>query len=463
MSKEYSVRAAGDDGVTFWIVPVSKLTSVLRQTPETAVAVCIIDEFTVDTPRERYRTARSPVVKHMITQATPQALEEATRGMRSWLKELLGGTLHAPSCIHRLVRERSMSEAQLAAEQLCKLDLLTVTAFRAPVRADLAALVPPQLDVYFGKSRRATLTSYLQNSDADLVPANFANVLLSMLQNARVSAAASERLVTHLQSSSANDLASLAALVRALAPTEAGRDHERAVVERVATKITEFEEGCVVCYEESPPDRIRICGQCGCCTCAGCFGRMARCPWCRAEKPALIARPDALVRRVASPVLGEEARTLAEALAQGLCATHDQFTNLRTAMHALVRFGFRRTLLLLSTSHGAMLQHVEPMLARISTVVGFGVLRVDARLTGKGTAFARAMEAFESPDPAPLAMVCLGMQTTLLTGTDLTHADSLVTVGSIPNHVLTQALGRTFRPRASRDNRKPIAMVKICS
>ena len=50
-----------------------------------------------------------------------------------------------------------------------------------------------------------------------------------------------------------------------------------------------------------------------------------------------------------------------------------------------------------------------------------------------------------------------------LTGTDLTYADSIVTVGNIARATLTQALGRLFRPRASRDNARPIVMVRVYS
>jgi hypothetical protein len=44
---------------------------------------------------------------------------------------------------------------------------------------------------------------------------------------------------------------------------------------------------------------------------------------------------------------------------------------------------------------------------------------------------------------------------------NLDVVDAIVTVGEIPNNILTQAIGRTFRPRADRDNSRPMLMVKV--
>ena len=74
-----SAALALRDTIVFWVVPVDKLNTVLRAHPDVTVAVCVTDEFIVDTPRERGRTLQSPVINRLITQATPQDLGTALR------------------------------------------------------------------------------------------------------------------------------------------------------------------------------------------------------------------------------------------------------------------------------------------------------------------------------------------------------------------------------------------------
>lgn len=156
--------------VTIWLLPMKKLLEVLRATPEVVVPMCVLDEFTVDTPRERYLTDTSPVLKQMILQATPQAFEKATHGTGTCLKEVSGGPLSALSQIPRLIQQRCWKHAQLTMKQACLLDLMTVVSpFRALVHQDLAALMPPSLVVHFVTSRRLTMASHLLEATTDLL------------------------------------------------------------------------------------------------------------------------------------------------------------------------------------------------------------------------------------------------------------------------------------------------------
>ena len=82
----------------------------------------------------------------------------------------MDGYLIAPNYIGTLIRRRQWTDAQTACEQLCKLDLMTVTPFRDLVRDDLKMLVPPSLNVMCLRSRRFTYTAALAESSVDWSP-----------------------------------------------------------------------------------------------------------------------------------------------------------------------------------------------------------------------------------------------------------------------------------------------------
>lgn len=474
MSKHYSVGVAAQcrDTITFWVLPVGKLNSVLRTHPETAVAVCITDEFTVDTPRERSRTSHSFVINQGITQATPQALSQATTGARSWLKELMGGALIAPSRIDHLLRQRSFSAAQLAVEQLCRLDLMTLTAFRDRVRDDLAALVPPSLHVHFAKSRRTTMASFLEQSQTDFVPANFANVLVAHLQPFRPTLESVQRLRDHL----AQHVGSVEILAECILSVESTvyPPPDVNLLTRLSNRLLEYQEGCAVCFEQNDDTaNVRIFGCCGCCTCTACFSRVSRCPFCRADVPTRVTRADAMMVEeeeeeephtpTVVPDTLEEGATFAESLSRHVDESNTQLVNLVSTLKIMTHFAYRRILLIaempIHYTNGDYF--IERHMGHIASQTGIRLIRVDHRLSGKGTEFARIKKLFDSDDPVPMALVCSGHKTGFLVGTDLAHADSIVTVGHIPDSILTQSLGRVFRPRASRDNTKPVVMVKV--
>ena len=260
MSKHYSIRAASqlpENHVIFWVVPVSKLNfGISHETPETALAVCITDEYTVDTPKEKFRTLHSKVIKNMITQATPQALQDATRGNRSMLKDLFGGWLYGPSDIVRLVRTRSFTQAQLACEQLCNLDLMTLTHFRDLIRMDLSALVPPWLQVNFVKSKRFTLSSFILGSEVDMVPASFSNVLLKCTRRFLFSRNSMLRFQRTIEA----PVVTPDIVVHALETLKSDNPGVGAAgtlyIDRVIERIGEFSSVCPICLMDDPKELI---------------------------------------------------------------------------------------------------------------------------------------------------------------------------------------------------------------
>ena len=89
------------------------------------------------------------------------------------------------------------------------------------------------------------------------------------------------------------------------------------------------------------------------------------------------------------------------------------------------------------------------------------IVPVDALVNGKGSRFAKVKTVYDSPDPAPMALLSIGTNGRFLAGTDLGHTKALITVGAIPDKMLVQALGRVFRPVPGRDPTQPIHMFKI--
>ena len=97
----------------------------------------------------------------------------------------------------------------------------------------------------------------------------------------------------------------------------------------------------------------------------------------------------------------------------------------------------------------------------IEEKTGYTILAVTEMMTtGKGTKFAAVKRKFDDKGTSGVAMMCYG-NPAFLTGTNMDMVDVMVTVGAIKPDILTQAIGRVFRPRAGRDNTKPMVMVRI--
>lgn len=457
MSKNYSVQTAAQmptDTLVFWIVPLTKLNDVLRATPDIAVAFGVTDEFSVDTPRERSRTAKSQVLKQLITQATPQALAKATRGARSWLRDLLGGELIPPNEIRQMVKRRDYVGAHTACQQLCMLDLMTLTTpFRARVRDDLAAMVPATLETYVVRSRRLTFASHLTGAHTDMVPASLANVLVSYLRLyyptndslVALRGAVEERVV------SPAELETLVRRVETMNPRLA----DVTVVDRLVERLREFSSSCPICLTDNPTDP-KVFGCCGYCVCADCFDACrGYCAFCRTNLPERADYPPSQFAEEAADPLDTFVRRLRA------CTSVEarQIVNVTHTVHALVASGRRRLLLVVEKVEWARSSYEYIDASALGRATGVVIERV--HVVGKGTDFAHTKRRFDSPDPKPMALLCEGVDPAFLVGTNLDHADALVVVGHIPANILDQAIGRIFRPRPSRDNSRPMVAVQV--
>lgn len=473
--KRTSVLAASQypsDTVVFWVIPPGKLKEVLRASPEVAVAVLIADEYTVETPREKSRCMSSNVLNSMITQATPQALQLATHGNRSWLKDVFGGALCAPNEITKFVRYRQFTQAQLACEQACMLDLMTLSFFRKPIRYDLMHLLPPSLMVYFVKSKRRTLSSLLMNTEVDMVPATLANVLYKCVRTEISCIFNFQSIQKFRETVSANVLTPdviADALKTLLADNETVpfADVAKTKLDRLMTKVTEFSRSCPICFEENRVD-VRIFGCCGYCVCQRCFESCrSRCAFCRTEVPNLLSKTD--VELVPSesrmlPHVSTVEGTFHDALTRATSPMKDQFFNFVSTLYVAQEKGYKRLLILIE-SVDVGTQQIDKILKleKVQDATGVRIHRIDHILTGKGGEFTHIKRAFDTNTSECIALLSYGMRHDLLVGTNLDHVDMIVSVGAFGSSIMTQSVHRVFRPRASRDNTVPIAFVKIYS
>jgi hypothetical protein len=474
LGKNHSVRLAAtypEHVIVFWVIPVSKLNTVLRDAPDVAIAVCITDEYIVDTPRERFRSMHSKVMKHMITQATPQALVQATSGSRSMLKEVFSGCLIPPHTIDALLQNRYYSQAQLACEQLCQLNLMTLTHFRDLIRKDLETLVPKALHVHFLKSRRFTLSSLLLEMEVDMIPASFGNVLMKCVRDMLFTEGV-RQFQQNIQVPVLTPQTVISELKKLQYANQSAPQHTVVKMERLISRIREFAMACPICFSEDV-EGMNIFGCCGYCVCNVCFDACKlRCAFCRKTVPSSLRRQD--VTDDTPPDTNDEVypvcltlptmNTLHDNLKHVCSYRYKQVTNLTLALQVLVHHKYTRFLIVIERdvhTYGNLGDAID--IKRIVEVSGIQITRVDMLMTGKGTEFTKVKKRFDTVSTTPLGMLSYGMDPNLLIGTNFDYVDVMVTVGRIKTNILTQAINRVFRPRSSRNNSRPMTMVKIYS
>lgn len=473
IGKKTSVKEAGErpsNVVVYWFIPVKRLGEVLRQTPDMGVAFIICDEFTVDPPRERSASRRSNVLKYLVPIATPHDLHSATNG-RTFLSELFNGPVRAPRDLVRMIKCHKYSEAQHIADQLCQLELSTFTPFRNWLRLDLKELVPKGFRTIFVKSKRCTLSSFLLQSDTDLLPASPENVVFSILDGYRLTDE-SNVLIKDAFSGDTVDISKLdAALSHAV--SQVSLPHYKRMFEdvvfRLRQRLIEFQTECPVCFGSRSNMRIFKC--CGYVVCESCYERVnSTCFFCRMQVDDTVARssvPTFLPSSPAAPLAAEEEDVppnMYEDIKASTITTNTQLQNLANTFECLYRHDKKRVLMVVN-SDGSVHQSEYSQDAVTSALrsTGFRAVVVDKMLNGKGTDFARFKTVFDSDDPCPIVLCCFTMASQLLIGTNLDRVDACVTVGSIPDKMLIQSLGRVFRPLASRDNTQWFPMIRIYS
>lgn len=458
--------------ITIWVVPVERIMTVLRHDPSVTIPVLIIDEFTEKTPKQRSVTDQSFVMKHMILQATPKALQDTTCGNTSLLKEEFGGYLHGPCDLKHLVRRREWKDAQRTASNIVKLDLMTLTPFRLLVREELRHLIPVGIQVTFLHSRRVTMAAHLTNSDTDVVPANFANIILSSVGAFYPDDKSRELLKSTLD----NGIVTPSHLVDVLETcTSKCPNKDRAIIKRLQTRLTEFETECPICKDDKMTNPNMF-GCCGYCVCDDCFQICDnRCPFCRTkvrtvipiedviddgERDTMEERRRELLRRTEDdkyPAMSGQDIVLSP---QNL-RSNNILANITHAIHHLSYHGHRRLLIVLERPYYGTDLSLQLDLHRLSSVTGVVITRIDTMLSGKADVFSNVKREFDSPNPCPMALLCFGVMDTFMVGTDLASADGIVIAGSIQDSIMTQAISRTLRPNAQRDNSRPLPQINI--
>ncbi len=470
IGKSASVKIALDaspNTITFWVVPTKRLRDVLCEHPHIAVALCVTDEFTVDVPRQRLTLTFSPTLKQVILNATPSALVTATSGQRTWLKDFLGGTLLAPSCIGHTIRRSDFKNTVLAMRQMCMLDLMTLTPYRERVHADMHSLVPSSLAVHFVRSRVVTMAAHVMRARTDMVPASLINVLANSVSEFRPTRESLDALTACV-----NDAPTPETLMSALNSMESqfGADARRVVLERVVARIEEFTAQCPLCWGgDGHLSNMRMCPKCGYCVCNECFGTCgSRCAFCRNPIQSQVPRvipvdpPPPPENAHPEPVDVGFGATLEQSFLRRTSSNKSQSDNLSQVLCCLKHHGFKRTLLVFEKPRFFHREQDFYDVQMVAEETGVVITRIDTMLRGKGTEFARLMrERFNTPNPQAMALLSVGMEPSFLVGTDLAFADSMISVGDIEDTLLTQAVGRIMRPRTGRDNTRPIVMVKI--
>lgn len=477
MGKQWNTTIAASlptNTIVVWVVPVERILDVLRHDSSITIPIVITDEFTVNTPKERSPTDQSFVMKNLITQATPQALQNATSGNRSWLKEEFGGYLFAPYQIKRLVRSRSWKNAQLATEQLTKLDIMTLTPFRPLVRDELRLMIPIGISVTFVRSRRVSMAAHITESAVDVVPANFTNVLLSQLSSFRLTDESLQRLTSTLSESVVHPSRIIDVLESC---TSTLLVPNRTVIQRLQTRIGEFHEECPICKNEEMTNP-NIFGCCGYCVCDMCFGVCNnRCPFCRTTVRTSIPRMEVVDDTTREQIEERERELLNRAddekyprkspddsvLSPSRMSQNNILTNVTRSIHYLTCHGHKRLLIVLERANWSFDISYQLDIRRLSTVTGVEITRVDRMLSGKAASFSKVKQEFDSPNPQAMGLLCYGVTDTFMVGTDLASADAIVIVGNIPISILTQAVARTMRPNRQRDNTIPLPQINIYS
>ena len=428
LSKFNSVKSAfrkPPSTAVVWILPLANLYEKLREHPDIVVPVLILDEFTHPTPREKCISGTSKVLCTRFLQATPQAF--ARCGGRTMLNTMFHGNLTPPRNIKHLIRARRFMDATLAIQQATVLDVVTVTPFRHFLYNDMSRFIPVGMEVTFVPSRRVTLSSALLGSRADLVPASLERVILSILAQVCPTDDSVQRVKTLFEESSQFTLEQLCTMLQSVQSKSPYANFT--TVHRLIERVQEFQDSCPICFCSSMDVRIFAC--CGYCICGDCFSRCSnQCPFCRSAY-LMVPREEENVDRLPR---FDPARMV----------SHSQTQNLKVCIRELIEQRGYNHLCIVQTMVGMQVQWTN-----LGMNLDVDMIVVDPLIQGKGSKFVPS-SAVLIPDPKP--MLLFTMSERFLVGTDLAFTDAIIVVGDVRDTVVTQAMGRIFRPLERRDN-----------
>lgn len=483
--KKTSVKIASEMGRdVIWIIPVNKIWEALTASPQLTVSVLVLDELSSETPLLKGNTSVSPVLKKIISQATPENLARFAGSKANILGYGFEKGVIPPNHTFSLVRGCAFKEAETACEHYCKLHLMSLTEWRDPIARQLMQLVPTGLSIFFARCKRVTLGSYLNGSDQDLVPASLQNVLLKLVQDCRYPFL-KEHLDEFLQDISVAFL-SPEYLLRVLntlherirtqvSPTTfVSNDvmlNARDSLSKVMDRVQEFSSSCPICMNNTSSITVLQC--CSYCICADCMSRLPNfpnCPFCRTPIPKELpssSLPSAILPTSRLPCIlsPEFGSTVEDSLAMVDWMKLKQEEALILSLKILKRFDCLRPLVIVNNGkqYYNECSNGRVDLNRIEAETGFTILDSDSAIGGKGTKFAVFKRIFDDMSSPPVCLYTCNNSKLFLSGTNLHVADCIVSVGSIPNDLLVQGINRVFRPSSHRDNSKFIPFVKIFS
>lgn len=493
-----------DDTIVILAVEMKRANEFRLQSPHVPIA-CLIEDECIQgvAPRHQGSTTFSPVVHRILCQATPYMLVDTTKGASSDLRDFFGGPLTAPRDIDHLIRDGRWKAALLAMNQRCVLGCMSTQELRGAVLDDISQFVPLGFRSTTIRCPFATALQMFSNSDVDMVPANFVNTLIKMLNDALMQYVKGYGQVAPMNTTMALhdetlvaiksfadvavvDPADLLALLKTVKfgvrpreetlrryVGELGKrrvvmitEHEliqadttiARVIERTKEAVNDKE--CPICYEPYSTKGLVLMACCGFALCSHCVKLIGRrCSHCRATIKTSLPRAD--VNGAPPPKPFEEFAPVA------LPSVHDFYGNLaniigprsqtqRSALwkvlNLLRHHDYKRVILVIK-------KHDYQGSNDLSTALPWDKLAKSGyelmlcKVSSSGSSYATQKARFDDSATPPCALVCDGVDQNFLVGADLCNADALVCVGQWRTNVQTQALGRVLRPNPARPRR----------
>tara|TARA_Y100000746_G_C15460623_1_gene431303 strand:- start:1123 stop:2670 length:1548 start_codon:yes stop_codon:yes gene_type:complete len=460
-SKNHDLKNArkNPNSIIFWFIQMSRVNEELRKYPDIPILIGIFDEMTLDTPREKSKTAQSDIVCRFVPQATPSALTRATSGCTSWLKEKLGGVLLQPNRLHTHLKYTRYNDAQLLIEQRCKLDHYMVGYFRNQIRMDLQPLIPQGLHMIHVLSKRGTLASKLRQTCDDILPASFDNVLKSKLG---YNVKSDDEHYVKLMSLFNQPTLSICEVIRHIKMIKTRYEDELCVdahphIKRLVERIEEFSNECPICCDTTTNIVMMNC--CTYCVCQTCYDSFRRCAFCR--QPLV---SEVTIETDSNDLVVQVKKVICDTINTSTSVNNLQMKNVVLAIKSLVAHSHKRMIVMINFGYhsGRIIDDTTSFLSRAT---GITMEYADDLIGGKGTKFAKLKARFDDmTNNEPMALICNNVSTSgVLVGVNFDKVDAAVVVGNIDETIFTQLLGRIFRPNYLRDNSKWIPLVKVYS
>ena len=191
--------------------------------------------------------------------------------------------------------------------------------------------------------------------------------------------------------------------------------------------------------------------------CSDCLNRVTSCPNCRATVPVLMPEESTTLWDDVPLAISDDI-SFDVAMSNFITPNKPMIKNLNVVMQLLKHFGFYRVLLVLEDRRCQTRGILDT--TSLSRSSGFQITRVDHLMTGKGGEWSKIKAKYDSTEGHPQALLSYGLDT-ILVGANLNVSDAFVCVGNLNPDLITQAIGRVFRPRVGRNPSKPMKLVRL--